>query len=161
MEGCLTYGAGVLSMIFYSLILVVSCKYLMLLCYVEGPGGTGGSLALLRALTQRMPNASSLLVPAGLLAISLFLADSLITPGVSVLSAVEGLQSLVPGIMPFCPIIAIIILSVLFYSQRYGPGSLVRVDGPSLIARPSHSLLRGLSLGPSWSCFSCRLGRWG
>ncbi len=59
-----------------------------------------------------------------MLAISLFLADSLITPGVSVLSAVEGLVSLAPQFEPFCPIIAIAILGLLFFSQRYGPGSL-------------------------------------
>lgn len=79
---------GVLSLIFLSLTVVVTWKYLSLLCYIEGPGGAGGSLALMRTLKGSMPNAHALEM-LGMVALALFLADSLIAPGVSVLSAVE------------------------------------------------------------------------
>jgi KUP system potassium uptake protein len=136
---------GVLSMIVYSLLLVVTCKYLFILCFVESSNGSGGTLALVGRLNDQFPAEDAvrrfLLVPCSMVAISLFLADSIITPGVSVLSAVEGpvffcrtklslvnyfvgLESLWPRMEPYSPVIAIVVLSVLFYCQRFGTGKV-------------------------------------
>ena len=128
---------GVLSMIIYSLLVVVSCKYLFLLCYVESSSGSGGTLALVSRLQEHHPANTKLskllLVPVSIVAISLFLADSVITPGVSVLSSVEGLESLWPSIAPFTPFIAISLLLMLFFVQRYGTGKIGGIFGPVML----------------------------
>ncbi len=151
---------GVLSLIIYSLVLVVTCKYLFLLCFVESKTGAGGTLALVGRLNDEFSPSGSMvrmvLVPASMIAISLFLADSLITPGVSVLSAVEGLESLWPAIEPYSPIIAIVVLAGLFFSQRFGAGKLGGVFGPIMIA---YFLIIGtlgltsIALQGKWSVF--------
>jgi KUP system potassium uptake protein len=128
---------GVLSMTIYALILVVTCKYLFLLCFVESKTGAGGTLALVGRLNDEFAPTGAMvrmvLIPTSMIAISLFLADSLITPGVSVLSAVEGLEALWPSMEPYSWVVAMAVLSVLFVSQRFGAGKLGGVFGPIML----------------------------
>ena len=128
---------AVLAMIIWSLFLVVSVKYLFIFCFVEGPNGAGGTLALVGRLKEVLSKrvAKFFLLPLSMLAISLFLADSLITPGVSVLSSVEGLGSLYPPIKRYIPLIAIVILACLFFAQQWGTGTIGGVFGPIMVAQ--------------------------
>ncbi|WCT74547.1 potassium transporter Kup [Sphingomonas naphthae] len=122
---------GVISLIFWSLIVVVSCKYVFLILRADNKG-EGGSLALLALIQRRTGGGkwSKSLVLLGVLATSLFFGDCMITPAISVLSAVEGLATVETGFAPFVLPTAIIILVALFIIQSYGTDFIGRFFGP-------------------------------
>lgn len=128
---------GVLSMIFWSLALVVSLKYVTFIMRADYKG-EGGIFALLHLLRQgggRLPRHTvSSLVFFTLLGAALFFADGMITPAISVLSAVEGLEvaTHVAGVLVLPLTIAI--LGGLFYLQRRGSGVIGRLFGPVMVA---------------------------
>ncbi|HEX8978076.1 MAG TPA: potassium transporter Kup [Parasulfuritortus sp.] len=126
---------GILSLIFWSLMLVVSLKYVSVMMRADNKG-EGGILALLALAQSHAPVESRtrrLLMTLGLLGASLFFGDSLITPAISVLSAVEGLEVgtdvLHPAIVP----IALIILIGLFLIQRHGTSTIGKLFGPVML----------------------------
>ncbi len=123
---------GVLSLIFWSLMIVVSIKYVMVIMHADN-NGEGGIMALL-ALTLRSkrlgPKTRGALVAIGLFGAALFFGDGIITPAVSVLSAVEGLSILTPVFTPFIIPITMGVLIALFMIQRKGTGSVGRYFGP-------------------------------
>jgi KUP system potassium uptake protein len=122
---------GILSLIFWSLILIVTIKYVTLIMRADNHG-EGGILALM-ALAQRVSVGSRMRNALGLIGITgacLFFGDGLITPAISVLSAVEGLEVSAPQLQQYVlPISAAVILA-LFALQRRGTGSVGRVFGP-------------------------------
>ena len=126
---------GALSMIFWSLIVIVTCKYILLILRADNKG-EGGSLALL-ALIQRRTGGGRWswgLVMLGVLATALFFGDCMITPAISVLSAVEGLAVVETGFAPFVLPVSVAILVGLFVIQSRGTDLLGRFFGPLMMA---------------------------
>lgn len=126
---------GVVSLVFWSLMLIVTLKYVFIIMRADN-NGEGGSLALL-ALIQRKSGGgrwTASLVILGVLATALFFGDCMITPAVSVLSAVEGLATVNAGFDPFVIPIAVIIMIGLFWLQAVGTASVGRLFGPIMIA---------------------------
>lgn len=123
---------GVLSLIFWSLILVISIKYLVFVMQADNRG-EGGILAL-TSLATKMQGALAgrrwALVALGLFGASLLYGDSMITPAISVLSAVEGLKIATPFFEPYMIPITVLILVGLFLIQRRGTAKVGKVFGP-------------------------------
>ena len=126
---------GILSLIFWSLTVVVSIKYVAFIMRADN-NGEGGIMALL-ALSLRNKNISiwqrTFLVSVGLFGAALFFGDGIITPAISVLSAVEGLKTITPVIDTYILPITIMILITLFMIQRHGTGSVGKFFGPIMI----------------------------
>ena len=126
---------GVLSLIFWSLLVVVSIKYVLLMLRADNQG-EGGILALL-ALVQRTLGSSSTwarrAIALGVLGTALFYCDALLTPAISVLSAVEGLELLDPGLERIVIPATLLIVIVLFAIQSRGTERIGKLFGPVMI----------------------------
>lgn len=125
---------GVLSLIFWSLILIVSVKYLTFVIRADNRG-EGGILALMALAFPEAARRSSckktaLLVGLGVFGASLLYGDGMITPAITVLSAVEGLEVATPVLKPYIVPTTIVILIVLFAFQRFGTAKVGGVFGP-------------------------------
>jgi KUP system potassium uptake protein len=128
---------GVLSLVFWSLIVVISVKYLNFVMRADNRG-EGGILSLLALVVQRGGGAGQgarrvVLLTLGLFGASLLYGEAVITPAVSVLSAVEGLGVVTPLFKPYVVPIALVILLALFLAQRKGTGGIGRVFGPLMV----------------------------
>ncbi len=123
---------GLLSLIFWAITMVVTTKYVVFVMRADNKG-EGGILALL-ALALRSAGKSArtrrFLTVAGLLGAALFYGDAIITPAISVLSAVEGLEVTTPFFKPFVVPITLVILIALFAFQRHGTGRIGKYFGP-------------------------------
>jgi KUP system potassium uptake protein len=120
---------GVVSLILWALILVVTVKYVLILLNADNKG-EGGTLSLM-ALAQRAMGANLVFIPVlGMIGAALFYGDAIITPAISVLSAVEGLKIVTPAFEPYVLWIAIVILIALFMVQMRGTASVARFFGP-------------------------------
>src|SRR5262249_6955745 len=123
---------GVLSMILWALFIVVTAKYVLLLLRADN-AGEGGTLSLM-ALGQRALGRRSLfLLSLGVLGASMFLGDSMITPAISVLSAVEGLKLAAPGLEHYVVPLTVFILVVLFGVQSRGTARVAAYFGPVMV----------------------------
>jgi KUP system potassium uptake protein len=125
---------GVLSMIFWALIIVVTIKYVLLIMRADNQG-EGGILALLalalkNAKTERSSNFLVLLALGGA---ALFYGDSMITPAISVLSAVEGIGVATPALNRFVLPVTVVVLLALFLLQKGGTGRVGRIFGPVMV----------------------------
>jgi KUP system potassium uptake protein len=131
---------GVMSLIFWALTLVVIAKYLTVVMRADNHG-EGGILALLallrgrhRAADPQQPFSRAAVVAAlAVFGTSLLLADGMITPAISVLSAVEGLELATPALQHLVVPITVVILFVLFRVQRHGTARIARVFGPTML----------------------------
>ena len=126
---------GILSLIFWSLILVVTVKYVALIMRADN-NGEGGVLALM-ALAQRhaaQPGSRAIYGVLGIGGACLFFGDGAITPAISVLSAVEGLQTVYPGFKPWVLPISVVVILGLFAVQAFGTARIGRVFGPVMLA---------------------------
>ena len=122
---------GILSLIFWSLVLIVTIKYVMLIMHADNRG-EGGILALM-ALAQRVSSGTAMrktLALVGIVGACLFFGDGIITPAISVLSAVEGLEVSAPGLKEVVLPISIAVIVLLFAMQYRGTHSVGRVFGP-------------------------------
>jgi KUP system potassium uptake protein len=124
---------GVISLVFWSIVIVVAVKYIAVIMRVDNDG-EGGIMALI-ALIQRAGRnrgrlATGILVALGIFGASLFYGDGMITPAISVLSAVEGIQVATPSLESAVVPIAAVVLTLLFLIQRYGTGAVGRLFGP-------------------------------
>ena len=123
---------GVLSLILWSLFIVVTAKYVLLLLRADN-NGEGGTLSLM-ALGQRALGRRSLpLLALGVVGASMFIGDSMITPAISVLSAVEGLKLVTPGLEHYVVPLTIFILVVLFSVQSSGTARVASAFGPVMV----------------------------
>jgi KUP system potassium uptake protein len=126
---------GVLSLIFWALIMVVSLKYVTFVMRADNKG-EGGIMALM-ALAQRSmvgsPRARWVLAAIGIFGASLFYGDGVITPAMSVLSAVEGLEIAAPGLDAYIIPICVVIILLLFGIQRHGTHLVGRAFAPVMI----------------------------
>jgi len=126
---------GVLSLIFYSMMIIVTIKYVTIIMRADNKG-EGGSLALLALINRTLSGKkrwTSGIVMLGVFATALFYGDSMITPAISVLSAVEGLTTVNAGLEPFVIPIAIGILVGLFAIQSRGTARVGLMFGPVMI----------------------------
>jgi KUP system potassium uptake protein len=124
---------GVLSLILWALFVVVTAKYVLLLLRADN-NGEGGTLSLM-ALGQRALGRRSLpLLVLGVIGASMFIGDSMITPAISVLSAVEGLKLAAPELEHYVVPLTVFILVVLFSVQRIGTARVASAFGPVMIA---------------------------
>jgi KUP system potassium uptake protein len=119
---------GILSMIVWSLVLVVGVKYITLVMRADNRG-EGGILALLALLPRDRP----LLVPLALFGSALLYGDGIITPAISVLGAVEGLNVVAPAFEPYVVPATLVILLVLFLVQKRGTAGIGGVFGPIML----------------------------
>jgi KUP system potassium uptake protein len=128
---------GVVSTIFWSVMIIVTLTYVTLVMRADndGEGGIMALITLLRRWTgQRGRRAAVFLAALGLFGASLFFGDSIITPAISVLSAVEGLKVIEPGLGDFVVPITAVIIVALFAVQRRGTAVVGRFFGPVMIA---------------------------
>ena len=154
---------GVLSLVFWSLMVVITLKYVLVIMRADNEG-EGGIMAL-TALAQRTlsPGTRTYYV-AGLLGVfgaALFFGDGVLTPAISVLSAVEGLEVAAPGLERYVLPITLVVLVVLFGTQRFGTDRVGRAFGPVIViwlaalgALGVHNLLAHpqvlVALNPLW-----------
>jgi KUP system potassium uptake protein len=126
---------GVLSLIFWTIMALVTLKYVAIIMRADNRG-EGGSLALLARVTEltKHSHATWFVTMLGIFAAALFYGDSMITPAISVLSAVEGLNVVAPGLKDYIVPIAAIVLTVLFWIQKHGTGVVGRFFGPVMCA---------------------------
>src|SRR5687767_12769685 len=129
---------GVLSLIFWSMMTIVSLKYLTIVMRADNKG-EGGSLALLALINRSLGGEKGRkkwtggIVLLGVFATALFYGDSMITPAISVLSAVEGLTTVNAGLEPYVIPLAIGILVGLFAIQRRGTAKVGQLFGPIML----------------------------
>jgi KUP system potassium uptake protein len=126
---------GILSLIFWSLVLVVTVKYVLLILLADNRG-EGGILALM-ALAQRVAvggRVRNVLMLIGIVGACLFFGDGVITPAISVLSAVEGIEVSAPELQQYVLPISVAVILVLFAVQWSGTGSVGRIFGPVMAA---------------------------
>ena len=125
---------GLLSMVFWAIMVLVSIKYVAIIMRADNRG-EGGSLALLALITSRQNPAwlSWVLTMLGIFAAALFYGDSMITPAISVLSAVEGLEIIAPAFKDFVVPVTVVVLTGLFMIQKRGTGLVGLFFGPVMI----------------------------
>ncbi len=126
---------GVISLVFWSITIVVSVKYVVFVLRAdnEGEGGVLALAALMRRITSGAGRVTTIVLLLGVFGASLFYGDSVITPAISVLSAVEGLKIVDPGLSGAVLPIGAVILTVLFAAQRWGTHRVGRLFGPVMI----------------------------
>ena len=127
-----THVLGVLSLIFWSLTMVVTTKYAVFIMRADnkGEGGIVALMALALHGSKNHPKKMAFIVTIGLLGASLFFGDSIITPAISVLSAVEGLQIIAPSLNDYVLPITVAVLGGLFIIQAKGTGKVGKIFSP-------------------------------
>jgi len=124
---------GVTSLIFWSVTIIVTVTYVLLVMRADNDG-EGGIMALIALIRRRaLPGgrrAKALLAGLGIFGASLFFGDSMITPAISVLSAVEGVKVAAPSVSRLVIPITVVIITALFMVQRLGTGAVGRLFGP-------------------------------
>ena len=126
---------GAMSCIFWALMLVVTLKYVLLILRADNRG-EGGGLALTALAAQAVSNRPLLrtaLLLLGVFGATLFYGDSIITPAISVIGALEGLEIATPALKPYVVPISVAILLGLFLMQRFGTAVVGRVFGPIIV----------------------------
>ena len=123
---------GILSIFFWTLTVIVSIKYVMLVLRADnhGEGGTAALLALASNAVKDKPALRRRLLVVGMFGAALFYGDGVITPAISVLSAVEGLEVISPKFTKYVLPITLVILLALFMVQKRGTGGIGKFFGP-------------------------------
>lgn len=123
---------GVLSLVFWTLFIIVSVKYVVLILRADNHG-EGGLIAMLALASQAItdkPRTRSVLLIIGIFGTAIFFGDGVITPAISVLSAVEGLEVAAPQLKRMIIPITLVVLTLLFMVQRQGTGKVGKYFGP-------------------------------
>ncbi len=123
---------GILSMVFWTITVIVSLKYVTLIMRADN-NGEGGLIAMLALATNAVndkPKLRRWLLAVGIFGTAIFYGDGVITPAISVLSAVEGLELLSPAFKPYIMPIALVVIFALFYVQKNGTTGIGRLFGP-------------------------------
>jgi len=133
--GIISSVYGVLSLITWSLIIVVSIKYVFIImrAHNHGEGGVFALTALLIRKVGKKPNTKWIITILGCMGAALFFGNSIITPAISVLSAVEGLKILSPKLEPYIIYISLVLVSLLFGIEKFGTGKVGTVFGPIML----------------------------
>ncbi|MBW7967851.1 potassium transporter Kup [Bradyrhizobium sp. BR 10289] len=123
---------GVLSLILWALLIVVTAKYVLLLLRADN-NGEGGTLSLMALGQRALGRRSWFLLALGVVGASMFIGDSMITPAISVLSAVEGLKLATPALEHYVVPLTVIILVLLFAVQSKGTALVASAFGPVMV----------------------------
>ena len=123
---------GVLSLILWALIITVTLKYVLILLRADN-NGEGGTLSLTALATRALGRRTPFVFIVGVIGASMFLGDSVITPAISVLSAVEGLKLASPAFSDFVVPLTVIILIALFAAQSRGTARVAAMFGPIMV----------------------------
>ncbi|RJG15862.1 potassium transporter Kup [Massilia cavernae] len=126
---------GILSLIFWALTLIVSLKYVVLVLRADNRG-EGGVMALMALALNSVTKASGWYVPLlmlGVFGATMFYGDSVITPAISVLGAIEGLEVAAPGMKAYVVPISIVVLVALYAAQKHGTAGIGRWFGPVMV----------------------------
>jgi KUP system potassium uptake protein len=123
---------GVLSLIVWALIVTVTLKYVLILLRADN-NGEGGTLSLTALATRALGRRTAFVFIVGVIGASMFLGDSVITPAISVLSAVEGLKLASPAFTEFVVPLTVIILIALFAAQSRGTAKVAAMFGPIMV----------------------------
>ena len=123
---------GVLSLIVWSLIITVTLKYVLLLLNADN-NGEGGTLSLMALATRAIGRRTPFILILGVIGASMFLGDSVITPAISVLSAVEGLKLASPAFSDYVAPLTVVILIGLFAAQSRGTATVAAFFGPVMV----------------------------
>jgi KUP system potassium uptake protein len=126
---------GVISLIFWSITLIVTIKYVVFILHADNDG-EGGIMALAALIREKLRSSSrrvAIAMVLGVVGASLFYGDSLITPAISVLSAVEGIEVAAPSAHDVVLPAGVVILAVLFAAQRWGTHRIGRLFGPVMV----------------------------
>ncbi len=123
---------GILSLVFWTLTVIVSLKYVSLILRADnnGEGGLIAMLALASQAVKRRPNLRRRLLLLGIFGTAIFFGDGVITPAISVLSAVEGLEVAAPALHRWVVPLTLVVITVLFAAQRFGTAAVGRLFGP-------------------------------
>ncbi len=123
---------GILSMMFWTMTVIVSLKYVLLILRADnhGEGGLIAMLALASSAVHDKPVLRRRLLMLGIFGTAIFFGDGVITPAISVLSAVEGLEVAAPGLHPYVVPVTLLVLTALFAAQRFGTAGIGRFFGP-------------------------------
>lgn len=126
---------GVISLVAWSLTLMVSIKFVVFVMRAdnEGEGGVMALYALVRRTAIERPAVKGALLAAGIIGVALFFADAMITPAISVLSAVEGVEVAAPSLSSIILPVTIGALALLFAIQRHGTAAVGRLFGPIIL----------------------------
>ncbi len=127
---------GILSLVFWTVTVVVTLKYVTLILRADnhGEGGLIAMLALASQAVKDRPVLRSRLLLLGIFGTAIFFGDGVITPAISVLSAVEGLEVAAPGLHRFVVPVTLVVLTLLFAAQRFGTAAVGRWFGPITLA---------------------------
>jgi KUP system potassium uptake protein len=123
---------GVLSLILWSLLITVTAKYVLILLRADN-NGEGGTLSLTALASRALGRRTTYVFIVGVIGASMFLGDSVITPAISVLSAVEGLKLASPTFSEFVAPLAVVILIALFAAQSRGTAKVAAMFGPIMV----------------------------
>ncbi len=126
---------GVISLVFWSITLIVSVKFVTFIMRADndGEGGIMALIALIQGAKLKDSKRQIALIAAGLFGVALFYGDGMITPAISVMSAVEGVEVAAPGLTDFVLPITIGVLTVLFFAQKFGTHIIGRMFGPIMV----------------------------
>src|SRR4051794_40778216 len=126
---------GVISLIAWSLTLMVSIKFVVFVMRAdnEGEGGVMALYALVRKTSLERPGVKTALLTAGVIGVALFFADAMIPPAISVLSAVEGVEVAAPSLSSIILPVTLGVLALLFAIQRHGTAAVGRLFGPIIL----------------------------
>ena len=126
---------GVLSLVFWTLTVVVSVKYVALILRADnnGEGGLIAMLALASSAVRGRPALRRRLLLLGIFGTAIFFGDGVITPAISVLSAVEGLKVAAPSLEPYVIPLTLVVLTLLFMVQRHGTARVGKMFGPVMV----------------------------
>jgi KUP system potassium uptake protein len=120
---------GILSLIVWALLLIVTVKYVLILLRADNRG-EGGTLALMALARRALGGRGSVVLMLGVISAALFYGDAILTPALSVLSAVEGLKVATPAFEPYVLPLTVIILVALFAVQSRGTAKVAALFGP-------------------------------
>ncbi len=142
---------GVISLLIWTLILIVTVKYVIFILRADNKG-EGGTLSLVALLQQGLGNRPVWLLALGMVGVSLFFGDAIITPAMSVLSAVEGMALVAPAFATWVVPVTLVIIIALFMVQRWGTAAVSVLFGPiMLLWFGTMAVLGLLHIGDDWS----------
>jgi KUP system potassium uptake protein len=142
---------GVISLLIWTLILIVTVKYVFFIMRADNQG-EGGTLSLVALVQQALRRRPMWLMGIGMVGISLFFGDAIITPAMSVLSAVEGMALVAPGAEGFVVPLTLVIITGLFVVQRWGTQTVAIFFGPIMTLWFVVIAILGLMhIGDDWS----------
>src|SRR5215467_9779847 len=120
---------GILSLVIWALLLIVTAKYVLILLRADNKG-EGGTLALMALASRSLVRRGGAVIFLGIVSGALFYGDAIITPALSVLSAIEGLKVVTPAFDPYVVPLTVFILVILFMVQSQGTASVAAFFGP-------------------------------